>query len=100
MYAGPLAERPVTASMCFSSTTTVRPTTSNILQVMATWAASAYWPLHTAVIPLPTKQGVLGMARITGTFGGKFFSIKDVGTEAATEMINCRGVISPRISVM
>src|SRR5207245_1518122 len=25
MNAGPLAERPVTASMCFSSTTTVRP---------------------------------------------------------------------------
>ena len=33
MYAGPLAESAVTASMCFSSTTTVRPTTSNMWQV-------------------------------------------------------------------
>src|SRR6202041_2740892 len=100
MYAGPLADRPVTASMCFSSTTTVRPTTSNILQVMATCLASAYLPLHTAVIPLPMEQGVLGMARMTGTFSGRALSIIDVGTDAATEMITWEGVIWPRISRM
>src|SRR5580692_8816113 len=38
------------------------------------------------------------MARITETFGGKFFSIIDVGTDAATDTINCLDVMCPLIS--
>ena len=67
---------------------------------MATCFASAYLPLHTAVIPLPIEQGVLGMARTTGMFSGRALSIIDVGTDAATEMISWAGVICPRISRM
>src|ERR1700757_5428601 len=84
--------------MCFSSTTTVLPTTSNMWQVMATSSALAYLPLQIAVIPAPNWQGVLGIARITGTFGGKFFSIMEVGTDAATDTITCSLVIRPLIS--
>jgi len=43
-------------------------------------------------------HGVLGMARITGTGASSVFSIRLFGTDAATEMINCRGEIWPRSS--
>src|SRR4029077_5658318 len=98
MYAGPLAESAVTASMCFSSTTTVRPTTSNIWQVRATCSAVACLPLQTAVMPAAIRHGVFGMARMTGTFGGRFLSIIDVGTDAATDMISCFGETCSLIS--
>src|ERR1700745_1967317 len=100
MYAGPLAESAVTASMCFSSTTTVRPTTSNMWQVRATCSAVACLPLQTAVMPAAIRHGVFGMARMTGTFGGRFLSIIDVGTEAATDTISCFGVRCSLISRM
>src|ERR1700676_367742 len=98
MYAGPLAESAVTASMCFSSTTTVRPTTSNMWQVMATSSALACLPLQIAVMPAPCWHGVFGMARMTGTLVDRFFSIMLVGTDAATETINCFVVMWPLIS--
>src|SRR5215472_15914899 len=91
MYAGPLAESAVTASMCFSSTMTVLPTTSKRWLVSARSAFVAYFPLQIAVMPAPIMHGVLGMARITGTFAATFFSIIDVGTDAETEMMSCLG---------
>src|SRR5215469_7345123 len=88
MKAGPLAERPVTASMCFSSTTTVRPTTRNRALAFSTSPALAYRPRQRAVMPTPRTQGVLGMARTTGTSTPRADSIWAVGTDAATEMIS------------
>src|SRR5437764_4843566 len=40
-------------------------------------------------MPQPSTQGVFGMARTTGTSRPSAFSIWLVGTDAATEMINC-----------
>src|SRR5881396_1411356 len=75
--------------MCFSSTTTVLPTTLNNAQAVSRWLASANLPLHMPVMPQPSTQGVFGMARTTGTSPPSAFSIWLVGTDAATEMINC-----------
>src|SRR5579864_4438662 len=49
-------------------------------------------------MPAAIRHGVFGMARMTGTFGGRFLSIIDVGTEAATDTINCFGVTCSLIS--
>ena len=78
--------------MCFSSTTTVRPTTSNMWQVRSISRALACLPLQIAVMPSPTWLGVFGIARTTGTFDWRFFSIIEVGTDAATETMICFGV--------
>src|SRR5579863_8956351 len=87
MYAGPLADNPVTASISFSSTTTVLPTTPNSVLAISRCRAVANFPLHKAVMPQPTTQGVLGMARTTGTARFNTRSIRLVGTDAATEMM-------------
>jgi len=55
---GPLAESPVTASMCFSSTTTVFPTMSNSAQAVSTCFRSANFPLHSAVSRRPARTVV------------------------------------------
>ena len=62
-------------------------------QVMATSSALACLPLQIAVMPAPSRHGVFGMARITGTFGGRFLSIMEVGTDAATDTITCFDVM-------
>src|SRR5271156_4025108 len=49
-------------------------------------------------MPQHKRHGVLGMARITGTAESRVFSIRLLGTEAATEITNCLGVICPRSS--
>lgn len=67
-YAGPLAESPVTASMFFSSTTTVRPTASNMVRAVSRCSAFACAPAQIPVMPQPTAAGVFGIARTTGTF--------------------------------
>src|SRR5882762_3641041 len=53
MYAnaGPLAESPVTASIFFSSTTTVRPTASNMARAVSRCSAPAWAPRQIPVIP-------------------------------------------------
>ena len=84
--------------MCFSSTTTVRPTVSNSRRAVSRWASVACFPRQMPVIPAPTWLGVLGIARTTGIGFPKSSSMKPVGTEAATEMTSCEGVTSPRIS--
>src|SRR2546429_1836900 len=72
--------------MCFSSTTTVRPTVSNSRLAVSRCASVACFPLQMPVMPAPTWLGVLGMARTTGVGVARRFSMKPVGTEAATEM--------------
>src|SRR5690242_4268552 len=97
MNAGPLADRPVTPSMCFSSTTTVRPTVSNSCRAVWRWSSVAWLPRHNPVMPAPTWHGVLGIARTTGTPFSRRASIKLVGTDAATETTSAAGVTSGRI---
>ena len=63
MYAGPLPERPVTASSCDSSSTTVSPTLSKMVLAVARSASVACSPSAIPVAPAPTVAGVLGMAR-------------------------------------
>src|SRR5262249_25562191 len=65
MYAnaGPLAESPVTASMFFSSTTTVRPTASNIARATSRCSGPACAPRQIPVIPQLTVDGLFGIAR-------------------------------------
>src|SRR4029077_21178226 len=75
--------------MCFSSTTTVFPTTLNRAHAASTCWVSANLPLHSAVMPHPIAQGVLGMARTTATSLHNAFSMWLVGTDADTEMMSC-----------
>src|SRR6202165_817326 len=98
MYAGPLADNPVTASICFSSTWTVRPTASKNFVAISICCLVANFPLHSAVIPAPSTQGVFGIARTTGTSFSSARSIISVGTDAATEITNCFAWTCARIS--
>src|SRR5207245_8052061 len=91
MQSGPLADSAVTPSISFSSTTTERPTKPNSYEAASKCDTFANLPLHRAVIPQLTTQGVLGIARITGTFVARDCSITLVGTDAATEISNCPG---------
>ena len=72
--AGPLPESPVTASMCFSSTTTVRPTASKSERATSRSALVAVGVAESAVTPAPTRAGVLGMARTRRVPAGSTFS--------------------------
>ena len=91
MKAGPLADRPVIASICFSSTITVRPTESNMNLARLRWSRVAFFPGAIPVIPFFNRQGVLGIARMTGTGELRCFSMKVVLTEAATDTRICEG---------
>ena len=83
--AGPLAESPVTASMCRSSSTTVRPTAWNSRSARARCSGVACAPPASAVMPSRTSAGVLGMARTTGTGAARWRSRIAVLTEATAE---------------
>src|ERR1035437_5873669 len=98
MYAGPLADNPVTASICFSSKVTVRPTASKNFVAVSRCCLVANFPLHSAVMPAPSTQGVFGIARTTGTSFSSPRSIISVGTDAATEITNCFPFKCARIS--
>jgi len=63
-------------------------------QVSAISAALAYLPAQMAVMPAPNWHGVFGIARITGTFGGKSLSIIAVGTDAVSG-----GLVAPSYAV-
>ena len=98
MNAGPLAERPVIASIFFSSTTTVLPTASKSFCAVSIFFSVANFPFVRAVTPSPTIAGVFGMARITGTFFFSRASMNSVGTDAATEMSSLLSSRSSAIS--
>src|SRR6266850_628668 len=98
MKAGPLADSAVTASMCFPSTTTVRPTERKMPSASSRCSGVACAPAARPVIPFRSSAGVLGIARTTGTACARCFSMNDVLTEAATEMRSCEGVSTSRSS--
>src|SRR5690606_11139731 len=78
--------KPVTASMCDSSTITVNPSAPKSRCASATCSAEAWRPGASAMAPWPMRQGVLGMARMAGVPGGKLPSMTLSGTPAAMEM--------------
>ncbi len=96
--AGPLAESPVIASMCFSSAMIVRPTESNMNLASSRCSRDALRPAEMPVIPLLSRHGVFGIARMIGTGAASCFSIKAVLTDAATDMSNCDGPMASFIS--
>ena len=65
MYAGPLPERPVTASICASSRITVVPTESKMRLAAFRSSSVACPPAAIAVAPAPTRAGVFGIVRMT-----------------------------------
>ena len=97
MNAGPLAERPVTVSMCFSSSSRTFPSGSKISVASATSASDAWLPFESTVMPFPMRQGVFGMARRTGVASPKWPSMKPVLTPAAIEITRGRFFRRPRI---
>ena len=87
--AGPLADRPVTASMWRSSSTSVWPTAPNICSARARSLVDAREPPASAVMPSRTSAGVFGMARTTGTRAFRCFSMTAVLTDDAAEINSC-----------
>src|SRR5262249_36731072 len=86
------------------STTTVRPTASNIARAISRCSGPAWAPRQIPVIPHPTAAGVFGIARTTGTLllptpaFSKCCSRYEVGTDAATEITTAFASISGAIS--
>src|SRR5438132_8044134 len=72
--------------MCFSSTTTVRPTVSNRRRAVSRCASVACFPRQMPVMPAPTWLGVLGMARTTGVGVARMFSMGLDRNVPATDM--------------
>ena len=75
------------ASMCFSSTTTVRPMELKISRASVTSSGVALALAAIAVMPWRIRQGVLGMARMARAGRPSSRSISAVVTDAAAEMI-------------
>ncbi len=84
-YAGPLPERPVTASSSDSSSTTQRPTASKRARATSTSGAVACAPGAIAVAAASAMAAVLGMARTTRVPAGRRASMASMGTPAAME---------------
>ena len=97
MKAGPQPERPVTASMCFSSTTTVRPTVANRNAARSSCSWVANRPRLSAAMPAPSIDGVFGIARTTPISIPAASSMAVVRTEAAIEISSFCGVSEGRI---
>ena len=87
-YAGPLPDRPVTASSCDSSRTTVSPTESKMVRAVARSASVACSPRARAVAAAATVAGVLGIALTMRIGGCRRRSIAAMGTPAATLTIS------------
>ena len=96
--AGPLAESPVIASMCFSSTVTTRPTVSKSFRAVSICSGRTAAPAAIAVMAQPTCAGVLGMARTTATPAGSRCCKKEIGTEAAIEITSASGAMASETS--
>ena len=92
--AGPLALRPVTASICFSSRISVGRFHRKFSAPARHVLAVACLPGAIAVIPFLMKHGVFGMVRITGTACERICSMNWIVTLAATEIRTCSGVKS------
>jgi len=75
------------ASICFSSTTTVRPMELKISRASVVSSAVALGLAAMAVMPWRIRQGVLGMARMAWAGRPSSRSISAVVTDAAAEMI-------------
>src|SRR5262249_57337025 len=91
-----LDKSPVKASMFFSSEMTERQTHTKINFERQRCSGEAFFPAAIPVIPLFNKQGVFGIARITGTGALRCFSMKAVLTDAATDIRICVGLrLSP-----
>ena len=76
------------ASMCFSSTTTVRPIEPKISFANATSSSVACFPRASAIMPWRMRQGVFGMARTTRAGCPSSRSMSPVVTLAAAEMMS------------
>ncbi len=85
MKAGPLALRPVTASMCRSSRSMTRPRGSKRVRAWASWASVTPCPAASTVMPRRMEQGVLGMARTRGVPAGMWAVRKSRVVPAAME---------------
>ena len=75
-----------TLSNKVASATTVRPTELKMNFASSRCSLDAFFPADIPVIPLLSRQGVLGIARMTGTGAPRCFSMKAVLTDAATEI--------------
>ena len=98
-YAGPLPERPVTASSSFSSRGCAVPRRLKISRATATSSAVALAPAATAEAALSTRAGVFGITRTTRAPLVNADSIVSVLTPAMMEMKSFPRETSP-VSVL
>ena len=103
-YAGPEPDTAVTASIELSFTRTTAPRCASASSASVTCASSACAPAQSPAIPSCTSDGVLGIARQTGTPDARCRSMVAVVIAAATESTVCSsemtGPISPRSASM
>src|SRR5690606_13672757 len=85
-YAGPLPERPVTASMSDSSTLTAVPTEEKIRMATSRCSSVADAPLAMAEAAALTTQAMFGITLITGAPLARWDSMALVDTPAMIEM--------------
>jgi len=97
-YAGPEPDRPVTASIAVSSSTTTRPTALKISPAASRSSGSRPSALAIAVTPSRTSAGVLGITRISRASLCRTARIFAVETPAAIEIKSLRRVTAGAIS--
>src|SRR5213594_1547367 len=99
MYAGPEPDRPVTASISSSPSTTTRPTALKISPAVSRSPASSPSAFATAVTPSRTRAGVFGITRMRRASLCRSARIFAVETPAAIEIKSFRRVTAGAISV-
>src|SRR2546428_8003020 len=99
MYAGPDPDRPVTASISSSPSTTTRPTALKISPAVSRSSASSPSAFATAVTPSRTRAGVFGITRMRRASLCRTARIFAVETPAAIEIKSFRRVTAGAISV-
>src|SRR6185436_3767948 len=98
-YAGPEPDRPVTASIISSPSTTTRPTAPKISRATSRSPASSPSALAIAVAPSRTRAGVFGITRMRRASLGRRARILSVATPAAIEIRSLPRVTAGAISV-
>src|SRR5256712_4868290 len=99
MYAGPEPDRPVTASIRSSPSTTTRPTALKISPAVSRSPASRPSAFATAVTPSRTRAGVFGITRMRRASLWRTARIFAVETPAAIEIKSFRRVTAGAISI-
>src|SRR5215831_2897528 len=98
-YAGPEPDRPVTASIISSPSTTTRPTAAKISRATSRSPGSSPSAFAIAVAPSRTRAGVFGITRMRRESLGRRDRIFSVATPAAIEIRSLRRVTAGAISV-